>query len=46
MQLEVKPYKAEIWKGKNESSVLTDNTQSLNQAETMSSKGKCIYNHK
>ena len=42
MQLEVKPCKAEIGKGKNESSVRRQYTE-LNRAETMSSKGKCVY---
>ena len=39
MQPVVKPCKAEIRKGKNKSSM-----QSLQQADTVSSKGKCIYN--
>ena len=40
MQPEVKHCKAEIGKGKNESSMWR---QSVNQAETISSRGKCVY---
>ena len=46
MQLEVIACKTEIRKGKKTKVACGDNTQSWNQAETMSLKGKCVYNPK